>query len=524
MIQNDQQLLAIGSMLDGGKYRIEKALGSGGFGNTYLATDVRMDVRCVVKEFFMSGINIRYDGNVTVSVPSNKMTFESQKRKFMKEAQRLFQINNPHIVRVHSFFEEKGTAYYVMDYIEGESLSARIKKQGHPMPEAEVRNVLMQMLDALKTIHTQSAPLYHLDIKPGNIMMDEAGHVVLIDFGASKQFGSVGNTATTSTAMSYTPGYAPVEQIEQDITNIGPWTDFYALGATLYNLLTAQRPPSISSLSRPNAFQFPNGISEGMKKLIVWMMSLHAEQRPRTVEACLHALNSITLNQSWRDNEDEKTIVDQPVPENPQPHTQPQPMPVQQPPQSTNKILMGIIAALVVVVPIVGVVVLTANGNSGSNDDATTVETPVGDETVATSTADAADPALSISSSLEDEIRALIFKWDDLNKWGRAYELRSMYAERAKLYGQVLTRKQIEDLKNKAQYNTDGYSQQSNSITMVRIREDLIRCDFTKRTWSSKDGDNEYPSYLYFQRIDGEWLIVEESDKITDANLERRNK
>ena len=319
MIQNNQQLLAVGSMLDGGKYRIEKALGSGGFGNTYLATDVRMDVRCVVKEFFMSGINIRYDGDVTVSVPSNKMTFESQKRKFMKEAQRLFQLNNPHIVRVHSFFEEKGTAYYVMDYIKGQSLSARIKEQGHPMQETEVRNILMQMSDALKTIHTQAAPLYHLDIKPGNIMMDEAGHVVLIDFGASKQFGSVGNTATTSTAMSYTPGYAPVEQIEQDITNIGPWTDFYALGATLYNLLTAQRPPSISSLSRPNAFQFPNGISEGMKKLIVWMMSLHAEQRPRTVEACLTALNNTTSGSHWRDNKEEKTIVNNLIPDTPKP-------------------------------------------------------------------------------------------------------------------------------------------------------------------------------------------------------------
>ena len=181
--------------------------------------------------------------------------------------------------------------------------------------------------------------------------------------------------------------------------------------------------------------------------------------------------------------------------------------------------LVSIIVALTVIVLIIGIVLLMQNGNSGSPEVAVPAETPV------EQTAEPApEPTLSISSTLEDEIRQLIFKWDNLNKWGSEDELRFMYADKAKLYGQILSQRQIEEMKREAQYLNDGYSQESNSISMVRVREDLIRCDFTKSTWSTKKGSNEYPSYLYFQRIDGEWLIVEESDKITDANLERRNK
>jgi Serine/threonine protein kinase len=145
------------------------------------------------------------------------------------------------IVKVHDLFEENGTAYYVMDYIDGESLAERLKRTGKPMSEQDIKKLLPQILDALKEVHQNE--IWHLDLKPGNIMVDKLGNAYLIDFGASKQIRANGSM-TTSTALCYTPGYAPNEQIGQMYDRFGPWTDIYALGATIYNLLTNKKPPN----------------------------------------------------------------------------------------------------------------------------------------------------------------------------------------------------------------------------------------------------------------------------------------
>ena len=225
------QHLQPNTTLQGGKYRIERVLGRGGFGITYLARNTVFDVNVAIKEFFMKDENGR-DGN-TVTMPNltKSELFNGQKEKFKKEAKRMFAIKNEHIIGVHDLFEENGTAYYVMDYIDGESLSARMKRTGKPMAENEVNNILPQILDALKVIHDNG--IWHLDLKPANIMIDKAGNVKLIDFGASKQLNAQKGGATTSTAISYTNGYAPREQMEQNYDKFGPWTDIYALGATL---------------------------------------------------------------------------------------------------------------------------------------------------------------------------------------------------------------------------------------------------------------------------------------------------
>ncbi|MBQ3960584.1 MAG: serine/threonine protein kinase, partial [Muribaculaceae bacterium] len=237
----------MGTMLQMGKYRIERCLASGGFGNTYVVMNIMFEKRMAMKEFFMRGVSER-DENSTVSVSNatNQASFDGQRKKFKKEAQRLNNLHNTHIVQVHDLFDENGTTYYVMDYIDGESLSQRLKRTGKPLSEAETLKVLDQVLDALEAVHSQG--IWHLDLKPGNVMMDADGTAKLIDFGASKQMNASDGYTTTTTAMCYTPGYAPLEQIDQKMELIGPWTDLYALGGTLYSLLTCKQPPTVSEL------------------------------------------------------------------------------------------------------------------------------------------------------------------------------------------------------------------------------------------------------------------------------------
>lgn len=295
---NNQNMLQVGTILHG-TYKIESYLSSGGFGNTYLAKNIEFDETYAIKEFFVKGVCQRDGNSTTISVSNaeNTNSFEQQREKFKKEARRLRSLSNPHIVKVYDLFEENGTAYYVMDYVDGENLSARLKRTNAPLAESEVRNYLNQILDGLEAIHNEG--MFHLDIKPANIMVDSHDVVKLIDFGASKQQSTVGG-ATMSTGISYTNGYAPSEQMAQSYDKFGPWTDFYALGATVYKLLTNQDPPSVSDLSEDEtedkhlALPMPN-VSEEMKKLVVWMMQVNRLKRPKSVgeiRSFLHQLSA----------------------------------------------------------------------------------------------------------------------------------------------------------------------------------------------------------------------------------------
>ena len=279
-------MLQVGTILHG-TYKIESYLSSGGFGNTYLAKNIEFDETYAIKEFFVKGVCQRDGNSTTISVSNaeNTNSFEQQREKFKKEARRLRSLSNPHIVKVYDLFEENGTAYYVMDYVDGENLSVRLKRINAPLAESEVRNYLNQILDGLEAIHNEG--MFHLDIKPANIMVDSHNVVKLIDFGASKQQSTVGG-ATMSTGISYTNGYAPSEQVVQSYDKFGPWTDFYALGATMYKLLANQDPPSVSDLSEDEtedkhlALPMPD-VSGEMKKLVVWMMQVNRLKRPKNV-------------------------------------------------------------------------------------------------------------------------------------------------------------------------------------------------------------------------------------------------
>lgn len=286
-------MLKVGTILHG-TYRIESYLASGGFGNTYLANNRSFDEYCAIKEFYVKGVCQRDANNTMISISNteNVENFRQLREKFKKEARRLHSLNNPHVIKVYDLFEENGTAYYVMDYVDGECLSSRLAQHG-PLPESLVRNYLSQILDGLESVH--DAGIWHLDIKPANIMVDNKSQVKLIDFGASKQQNSNGG-ATMSTGVSYTNGYAPGEQMAQSYEKFGPWTDFYALGATLFKLLTNQNPPSVTDLSEDEsedkhvALPMPK-ISLKTRNLIVWMMQVNRQKRPQNVKSILNYLN-----------------------------------------------------------------------------------------------------------------------------------------------------------------------------------------------------------------------------------------
>ena len=289
--QSNEEMLASGTTLQHGRYRIDCYLSSGGFGNTYLATDTRFDEKVAVKEFFMKGVNQREEGNtVSVSNEVNTPKFIEQREKFNKEAQRIRKLSCENIVKVNDLFDENDTSYYVMDYIDGLSLRDIVKQQG-PLCEPVALNYLEQTLHALQEVHSKK--IFHLDLKPANLMVDKDNRLRVIDFGASKQQKADGSGASASSALCYTPGYAPMEQKDLRFDKFGPWTDLYSLGATMYYVLTGETPPDGTDIQdeRENAFHFPASVSAKMQKLIVWMMEYNRNARPQTVAEVRNYLN-----------------------------------------------------------------------------------------------------------------------------------------------------------------------------------------------------------------------------------------
>lgn len=270
------------TLLQGGKYKIVRFISSGGFGCTYEAEHVLLKKRVAIKEFFVKDFCNRDEttSQITVGITSKTALVNKLKSKFIAEAQSLCSLEHPNIVHVFDVFEENGTAYYVMDYIDGPSLNDMVKKDG-PMSEQKAVGYIMQMADALKYVH--SCNRLHLDVKPGNIMVDENDKAILIDFGASKQYDEEGGE-NTSTLLGKTPGYAPLEQMGNDVVKFLPSTDIYALGATLYKLLTGNTPPSASLLASGEKLgAMPSSISEGTRNAIIQSMQTNKMKRPQSI-------------------------------------------------------------------------------------------------------------------------------------------------------------------------------------------------------------------------------------------------
>ena len=278
------QQLQPGALLQAGKYRIEKILGQGGFGITYLATQELLNRRVAIKEFFMRDFCSRAQDTATVTLgtDANREQMERYLAKFLKEAKVIAQLDHPNIIRIYDIFEENGTAYYVMEYIEGESLSQLVKRRG-ALPEQEAIEYIRSVAEALKHVH--SLGINHLDVKPGNIMVRRKdGRVFLLDFGLSKQYDAEGNQ-TSSTPLGISHGYAPIEQYTPGgMKEFSPQTDIYALGATLYYLVTGSTPPAAGELFTHKLEGFPPAVSSVLRRAIGKAMRQQREDRPATVE------------------------------------------------------------------------------------------------------------------------------------------------------------------------------------------------------------------------------------------------
>ena len=275
--------LPCGKTLKKDRYRIFSYISHGGFGNTYLAEDTLLNKYVAIKELFVRDICDRelQTEDVKISIETNKTTFEGLKKKFIKEAKRLQAFHCPNIIRVYDCFEENGTAYYSMDYIPGDSL-ASVLKQKSRLSESYIRTLLPGLLSALNTVHNEK--IWHLDIKPANLMLRNGNSLVLIDFGASKQYeDKEGKNLTSSSAMAYTSGFAPPEQISNNAKNIGAWTDIYSLGATLFNLLTGCKPPQTDEIISEGLPLFPSDVSSEMVKAVTEMMQPNRNTRPQSI-------------------------------------------------------------------------------------------------------------------------------------------------------------------------------------------------------------------------------------------------
>ena len=285
-----------GDNLQGGKYRIEKVLGQGGFGITYLAIQGGLERTVAIKEFFMHEACCRDSDSrgVTLGTEGNRETVDRYRQKFLKEARSIARLNHPHIVRIIDVFEENGTAYYVMEYVAGGSLSDRVGRQG-ALSESEATRYIRQVADALIYIHTQR--MTHLDVKPANIMLTDKDEVVLIDFGLAKQYDSATGHQTSSTPVGISEGYAPLEQYMQGgVGEFSPETDVYALGATYYKLLTGQTPPSASSVNEDGLPLEPlksRGVTPQVITAITHAMEGRRRDRPKTVAEFLAEFDGV---------------------------------------------------------------------------------------------------------------------------------------------------------------------------------------------------------------------------------------
>ena len=267
-----------------GRYTIEKVLGQGGFGITYLGIDELHEKKVAIKEFFPQGIvtrNIEYQDTVTVTFVGEKDNYEKGKERFLKEARTMAKFSKDEgIVKALDFFEINNTAYIVMEYLEGITLKQYLRENQRIAPE-DLIELLVPLIESLDEIHSQG--MIHRDISPDNIMVLPDGRIKLMDFGAARDYTEFGEK---SLSIVLKPGYAPPEQYQTHGIQ-GPWTDIYALCATMYKCITGENPPDAiervmdDHLKKISAFGIP--VLPQIEEAIIKGMSVAANDRYQNV-------------------------------------------------------------------------------------------------------------------------------------------------------------------------------------------------------------------------------------------------
>ena len=285
--------LPVGCQLN--EYRIEGVIGSGGFGITYKALDTQLDKTVAIKEYLPSDFAVRTDATtVQPKSTADQDDYQWGLARFLDEARTLARFEHPHLNHVRRFFEDNNTAYLVLDYVEGETLSDLLKREGQ-LDSTRLQRLVAELLSGLDEVH--SAGYVHRDIKPSNIMVRENGSSVLLDFGAARQV--LGQRSKSLTSV-LTPGYAPIEQYDQKGDDIGPWTDLYALGMVAYRCVSGiSETELIDAITRARlankgkqdqdmkpAVEVGKGhYPSSLLKAIDWAIKVEEEDRPQNVAA-----------------------------------------------------------------------------------------------------------------------------------------------------------------------------------------------------------------------------------------------
>ena len=268
-----------------GRYTIEGVLGQGGFGITYLGIDELHEKKVAIKEFFPQGIvtrNIEYQDTVTVTFVGEKDNYEKGKERFLKEARTMAKFSKDEgIVKALDFFEINNTAYIVMEYLEGITLKQYLRESQRIAPE-DLIELLVPLIESLDEIHSQG--MIHRDISPDNIMVLPDGRIKLMDFGAARDYTEFGEK---SLSIVLKPGYAPPEQYQTHGVQ-GPWTDIYALCATMYKCITGENPPDaierVMDDSLKKISEFGIAIPPQEEAAIIKGMSVSAKDRYQDIK------------------------------------------------------------------------------------------------------------------------------------------------------------------------------------------------------------------------------------------------
>src|SRR4051812_31455088 len=279
--------LPFGATRQDGRYVIRRILGRGGFGITYAADDTRLHREVAIKELCFGGVT--RIGGVLVPPPHEAEAFAAAKERFLREAAVLARFSHPGVVRIYEAFEEAGTAYLVMELLNGRTLHQTLVAQRRPLTESQVLVVAARCGEALSVVHR--AGILHRDLNPTNVVLTPDGRVVLIDFGLAREFAT---DATTPMTRIVTPGYAAPEQYQHE-GRAGPPTDVFGLSATLYCALTGRAPVSVSARRSGSAFVPPRALTPTVSKFVsdavLDGLELEADHRPRTIDEFLARLN-----------------------------------------------------------------------------------------------------------------------------------------------------------------------------------------------------------------------------------------